>query len=153
MPEFLASTFGNLSPDDARLSGPGGAFSPVEHCWHLADLEREGFAERIRRLRAEVNPVLPDFDGARIAEERAYKTRSLSEGIESFREARLRNLQTLRSITSEEWLRSGNQDGMGVVMLCDLPTMMEAHDAAHRSEIDAWVCARAGGWTNDGGRA
>jgi len=110
----------------------------VEHCWHLADLEIEGFGERIRRLSEDVEPELPDFDGGRLAEERLYRTRSLADGIAAFRAARRENLRRLRSLTPEQWLRRGTQDGVGPVSLCDLPAMMAEHDAAHREEIEAW---------------
>lgn len=145
MPDFLHAQFASLPPSDALLPGPGDSFSPVEHCWHLADLERDGYAVRIRRLLSEVEPVLPDFDGARVAEERRYKSLSLTEGIEAFRMARLANLTALRSVVSEEnWSRPGFQEGVGIVTLCDLPAMMAAHDAAHRQEIDAWARSRSG---------
>ena len=69
MPVFLDEAFGGLSDTDARVAGADG-FTPVEQCWHLADLEREGYAVRIRRLLTEVEPALPDFDGERVAQER-----------------------------------------------------------------------------------
>jgi hypothetical protein len=121
--------------------GSGGAFSPVEHCWHLADLEREGYSVRIRRLRAEDHPALPDFDGAAIAWERHYRSRSVTEGIAAFRAARLANLGSLRAIAADEWARGGTQDGVGPIMLCDVPAMMAEHDAGHREEIAAWMRA------------
>jgi hypothetical protein len=142
MPEFLAARFGSLPADAARTPGPDGAFSPVEQCWHLADLEREGFGVRITRLRGEANPALPDFDGARIAAERHYRTRSLSEAVAAFRDARRTNLEVLGSLRAEEWSRSGEQEGVGKVALCDLPHMMAEHDRAHRAEIEAWSQAQ-----------
>lgn len=48
MPAFLTERFAPLSAEEARVPGPDGGFSPVEQCWHLADLEREGFGTRIR---------------------------------------------------------------------------------------------------------
>src|SRR5215470_1921827 len=78
MPDFLDVSLGELSAVDAALPGLDGAPSPVEQCWHLADLEREGYGSRIRRLLDESNPVLPDFDGARVARERKYAERRLS---------------------------------------------------------------------------
>jgi hypothetical protein len=135
MPAFLAERFSALTPEEAARPGPGGTFSPVEHCWHLADLEREGFAERIRRLRLEEEPRLPDFDGARVARERDYRRRSLGEGMALFREARDANLAALRALDAATWSRAGFQEGVGRIMLCDLPTMMAEHDASHRAEI------------------
>jgi hypothetical protein len=138
MPELLESAFSGLSTTDARLEGPDG-LSPVEQCWHLADLEREGYGTRIRRLLAEDEPVLSDFDGGRIARERDYKSLSLADGIEAFRRARAENLAILRRLSANEWQRRGTQDGVGRIGLCDVPAMMAEHDAVHRGEIDAWV--------------
>ncbi len=141
-PAFLEATFGQLSPADITRRGPGDTFSPVEHAWHLADLEREGYAVRIRRLIAEDDPELLGFDGARIAQERDYRSLDLPAAIQAFREARAANVRALRALTDEEWLRPGSQEGVGKLTLCDLPTMMAVHDLGHRQEIEAWLAAR-----------
>ena len=66
MPALLAEVVAGVPGSLVRVrSGP---FALVEQVWHLADLEREGFGERIRRLIAEEDPFLPDFDGAHLAE-------------------------------------------------------------------------------------
>ena len=143
MPDFLAERFASLSTHDARRPGPDDAFSPVEQCWHLADLEREGFGVRIRRLLEEEEPFLPDFDGARLARERQYGSRSIAEGLAAFRRERDANLAALRSVEREQWTRAGTQEGVGRVALCDLPSMMAEHDDAHRAEIEAWARARS----------
>ncbi len=142
MPAFVAERFAPLSADEAAVPGPGGAFSPVEHCWHLADLEREGFGARIRRLLTEADPYLPDFDGARVARERDYRRRSLAEGVASFRQERAANLARLRSLGAAQWSRAGTQEGVGRVALCDMPTMMAEHDESHRAEIEEWGRSR-----------
>ncbi len=138
MPEMLAETFGGLSAADALIEGADG-FTPVEQCWHLADLEREGYGVRIRRLLAEDEPVLPDFDGERVARERNYRSLSLSEGLAAFRQARAENIAALRRLSDHEWERRGTQDGVGRVALCDVPAMMAEHDEAHRKEIESWI--------------
>ena len=143
MPAFLAERFAALSADEAARPGPDGGFSPVEQCWHLADLEREGFAARIRRLLDDEEPFLPDFDGARLAQERRYLSRSLGEGVTAFKSARAANLALLRTVGPEQWSRAGTQEGVGRVALCDLPMMMAEHDASHRAEIEAWSRARS----------
>lgn len=138
MPAFLQETFGALTAAEARMPGPGSAFSPVEQVWHLADLEREGFAVRIARLQSETNPHLPDFDGAAIARQRNYRSRSLAEGLGAFEAARSANLQALQSLSPEAWLRSGTQAGVGAVSLCDMPVFLRQHDQAHIAEIEDW---------------
>jgi hypothetical protein len=142
MPGFLEAALGALSSAEAVVPGPDGTFSPVEQCWHLADLEREGYAARIGRLLSEDDPYLPDFDGDRVARERRYRTLSLAEGLHAFRKARAETLSKLRSIRNGEWERAGRQEGVGRVALCDLPAMIAEHDASHRGEIEAWLRGR-----------
>src|SRR5262245_54356822 len=138
MPEYLRENFAGLTSEQARTPGPDGAFSPVEQVWHLADLECEGFGVRIRRLLTESEPQLPDFDGTKIAAERDYRSLSLEEGLLVFTEARRKNLAALPTIDSPMWSRSGAQEGVGSVSLCDIPNFMLQHDSAHRAEIEAW---------------
>jgi len=142
MPEELARIFGTLSAAEARERGAGQAFAPVEQVWHLADLEHEGYGRRIERLLYESRPVLPDFDGDAVAAERDYRRRSMRDGLAAFAAARAANLARLERLRPEDWARSGTQDGLGEVMLCDLPVFMSQHDAAHRAEIEAWRAAR-----------
>jgi hypothetical protein len=113
----------------------GGGFSLVEQAWHLADLEREGFAERIDRLRGGGRPQLPDFDGARVAGERDYRHKALAEGVVLFRQTRHRNLEALRSLSPAEWEHEGEQEQVGPVRLRDIPRLMCEHDRGHRQEI------------------
>jgi len=145
MPDYLANAFAGLPLAlHARAAGAG-AFSPVEQVWHLADLEAMGFEERIHRLRSEPAPQLPDFAGDLVAQQRNYRALSLDEGLAAFRAARRRNLATLAGLAPEEWSRSGEQEGVGAVMLCDLPAMMAAHDESHRREIRDWLVHIGGG--------
>lgn len=135
---FLHESFDGLSPDEALLQGPNGSFSPVEQAWHLADLEREGFGLRIQRLQTEMNPALPDFDGARMAVERNYKSLSLAAGLAAFEASRRANISALGSLKAETWARHGTQEGIGSVALCDIPIFMRQHDQAHIQDIQAW---------------
>jgi hypothetical protein len=142
MPAWLAGHVRAAADDDAARRAPEGAFSLVEQAWHLADLEREGYGERIRRLRTDEGPRRPDFDGARVARERAYRTLPLGPALEAFAAARAANLDLLRSLDEAEWKCEGQQDGVGPVRLLDLPRMMAEHDAGHRKEIEellAWL--------------
>src|SRR4051812_13242061 len=88
MPQDLRSAAVRLTAEAAGIPPPGGGFSLVEQAWHLADLERDGYGERIRRLLDEDDPDLLDFDGARVAAERNYRIQSLDGGIAAFLAAR-----------------------------------------------------------------
>jgi DinB superfamily len=138
MSAYLHGRFDALTDEAARLPGPNGAFSPVEQAWHLADLEREGFGLRIRRLLDEDHPQLTDFDGARIARERNYRSLQLRDALEAFDSARRANIAALESLTTAAWVRAGVQESVGPVSLCDMPTFMAQHDEAHRHEIEQW---------------
>ena len=139
MPNYLELAFADLAPHDRRRNGVDGSFSPIEHVWHLADLEQQGFAARIQRLKIEICPALENFEGARIAREGDYKQRSWTQGIEVFRHTRSDNLSTLRNLDTEQWLRHGTQQGVGAISISDMPGLMAEHDDSHRSEIDAWL--------------
>lgn len=136
--DFLKDALRALGPRSKQENEDGG-FSLVEHLWHLADLEQEGFGARIARLRDEENPVLPDFDGDRIARERNYKSRDAAEGLDAFRAARQANLAAMRALTSEDWSRSGHLEDFGPITLRELPKLMREHDASHHAEITALV--------------
>ena len=137
MPALLRRLEPVFPEERARTRPAPDAFSFVEHVWHLADLEAEGFGARIRRLLAEESPELPDFDGARIAAERDYRSRGSAEGLAAFTEARLRNVASLRALTPDQRSRPGTQEGVGPVTLGEIPARMLDHDRSHRSEIEA----------------
>ena len=138
-PALLSAAAAAVTPEQARLRPAGGGFSLVENVWHLADLEREGYGVRIRRLLAEEEPALSNFDGDRLAQERRYQDRDLAEGLAAFAAARRRNLQKLREATASDWKRRGTHETLGRVALSDLPRMMAEHDRAHRAEILEWI--------------
>ncbi len=138
MPRYLDDLFAPLSDQQAVQPGPAELFSPVEQVWHLADLEREGFGARIDRLLQEHEPQLPDFDGTAVALARNYRALSLAQGLRAFEDARRENLAKLQRIPDSAWQRSGTQEGVGRVSLCDMPVFLLQHDAAHREEIQRW---------------
>jgi hypothetical protein len=136
-PALLARAAAELPEDTVRQRGTPGGFSFVEQVWHLADLEREAYGARIRRLLTEDEPRLSNFDGGRVARERQYQRRSLAEGLLAFTTARRRNIEALRDVSGADWKRSGEQEGVGTVTLADVPRMMAEHDRAHGEEIAA----------------
>ena len=134
-PSLLAQAAAELSPEQARWKPEGGGFSLVENIWHLADLEREGYGVRIRRLLTEEEPMLSDFDGDRAARERAYNGRDLAEGLVAFAGARARNIGILRGLRRADWKRRAVQESVGRISLEDVPRMMAEHDRAHSQEV------------------
>jgi hypothetical protein len=134
-PAMLARAVEDLSPSEVRRKPQAGGFSFLENVWHLADLEREGYGIRIRRILTEEEPSLSDFDGDRVARERRYNERDLAEGLIAFTQARARNVEALRRAARSQWKRHATQEGVGRVTLEDVPRQMTCHDAAHTREI------------------
>ena len=145
LPPLLEAVGAALIPDTLRVGGPDGAYSFTEHVWHLADLEREGYGVRITRLLSELDPVLPDFDGDRIAREREYASADPDLGVRLFAAARARNVERLRSIPPATLARTGAQEHVGRVALADVPAMMARHDQMHAGEIADLLERLAGG--------
>jgi DinB superfamily len=134
-PALLAQAAKALSPCEARRRPDESSFSFVENVWHLADLEREGFGLRIRRILSEENPALANFDGDRLAHERAYQEKDVERGLASFARARAQNLEALRRLRASDWKRSGSQEGVGRVSLADIPRLMAEHDRSHGADV------------------
>lgn len=110
-------------------------FALVEQVWHLADLEEEGYAVRIRRILSESNPSLADFHGGELAKERRYLEQPLAPALQRFEAARAANIATLSAATPEELRRAGRQEGVGEVTLARVAEMMAEHDASHAREL------------------
>lgn len=134
-PVLLARAAEGLCPGSARQRPAADGFSFVENVWHLADLEREAYAVRIRRILSEDAPLLSNFDGNRVARERAYREREVTAGIEAFAAARRANIETLRHLPTSAWNRRGVQDGHGPITLADVPRMMAEHDRSHTEDV------------------
>jgi DinB superfamily len=143
-PALLSRAAATLSPSQARCRPAGGGFSFVENVWHLADLEREGYGVRIRRILAEDTPALMNFDGDRVARERGYQDRDVARGIALFARARTQNLEALRRLSASDWKRAGALEGVGRVTLEDLPRMMADHDRSHGADVAALLAEARG---------
>jgi hypothetical protein len=144
-PALLAKAARATTRAESRRRPSAGGFSLVENVWHLADLEREGFGVRIRRILREGCPALLNFDGERIARERCYQERDLERGLALFARARAMNLEALRGLSSSDWGRAGAQEGVGRITLEDVPRMMAAHDKSHETEIAELIREIQGG--------
>jgi hypothetical protein len=134
-PALLARAAAALSPSESRRRPGADCFSFVENVWHLADLEREGFGLRIRRILAEENPALANFDGDRLARERKYQDKDVDRALALFARARAQNLEALRRLRRSDWKRSGSQEGVGRITLADIPRLMAEHDRSHGADV------------------
>ena len=124
-----------LTDEERRFRPTGVEFSALENVCHLLDIEREGYAERIRRLLGEDGPVLPDIDGSRLARERDYNNQKMETALAAFTSAREGNVRIVKSLASDQLERRGVLETVGPITLAELLRMMHAHDTAHRNDI------------------
>ncbi len=135
MPGFLHDVAGRVPGDRQRWKPGPEEFSLLEHVCHLRDLEREGYRVRIERILGEDRPLLPDFDGAKVARERDYLGESLPEALGGFGAARAHNLEVVSNLTAAQLGRSGLLDPGGEVTIEGLLARMCAHDEEHREQV------------------
>lgn len=136
-PNQLAHSTSGLSNQELRFQNSPEEFSVLENLCHLRDLERQGYTPRIRRILAEVDPALADFDGARVAAESDYNNEQPGSALEAFQAARQQNVAVLRTLTEGQLNREGNLAGVGKVTLRRLAEMICEHDEGHLADLRA----------------
>jgi len=136
-PKTVATLVKDLSADDLRVKKSPKEFSAIENICHLRDIEIEGYTPRISRILKEYKPRLPDIDGGRLAVEREYQTKDLSEALQSFANARNLNTEILKGLVAEQWDREGSMEGVGSITIRGLLIMMRDHDADHIRELSS----------------
>jgi DinB family protein len=138
-PSRLLSHFQSISPSSLRTRANPDMFSMTEQACHLRDLEEEAFAVRLSRMISEANPEMKDFDGARIAIERAYNEQDGGEALAAFTRARERNVETISTLDDSILSRTGMLEGVGEITLRRLISMMREHDEGHLEEIETLI--------------
>ena len=134
-PHEVARIIAEMSAQALRIRPSPEEFSAIESICHLRDIEIEGYSIRIRRILAEDRPSLPDIDGARLAIERDYNNQEVSEAMASLTLARLQNVSVLRHLDEDQFLRTGDLEGLGRVTIGKLLLMMREHDDSHVEEL------------------
>src|SRR6185295_5591059 len=120
---------------ELHLQNSPDEFSVLENICHLRDLELQGYSPRIKRILAERDPALADFDGARVAAESSYNSEQPGVALAAFQTARRANVEKLRGLTEEQLRREGTLEGVGSVTLRRLAEMMREHDEGHLDDL------------------
>jgi hypothetical protein len=134
-PGIIRRMAAELLERELRWKPEAEEFSLLEQVCHLRDLETEGYAARIKRMLAEDEPALADFDGARISRERDYNKQDFEQAIRDFSQARAENVRVARSLSPEQLNRRGLLEGAGSITLKKLFLLMREHDRSHRAEL------------------
>jgi hypothetical protein len=135
-PRHIRQFAAEMAEQDLRWKPSSDEFSVVEQVCHLRDLEREGYSARIRKMLAENQPKLPDFDGGRIAKERDYNKQDFESAYQEFARAREDNVRVMNTLSPEQLNRSGVLEGVGTITVERLFQLMREHDQSHRKELN-----------------
>jgi len=136
-PNQLANSTSGLSNAELRFQNSPDEFSVLENICHLRDLELQGYTPRIRRILAEPDPALADFDGARVAAESSYNNEQPGLALQALKNARRENVEVLRALTEGQLNREGTLAGVGTITLRQLAEMMREHDEGHLADLQA----------------
>jgi hypothetical protein len=134
-PNQLAKSTSGLSNAELRFQNSPDQFSVLENICHLRDLELQGYTPRVRRILAEPDPALADFDGARVAAESNYNSEQLDAAMLAFQTARRENVEILQTLTDAQLSREGTLEGVGSVTLRRLAELMREHDEGHLEDL------------------
>lgn len=148
-PQQLEAYF-DVIPADARNWKPDSwegipsePFSAIEQICHVRDIEVDGYHERFRRALQEANPTLENVDGETLAVERAYAAAEPAEVFAAFRAAREKTLETISTLTAEQFDRTAVFDGAPITVR-GLVHMLCSHDQQHLAGLQ-WLMARIDG--------
>jgi hypothetical protein len=134
-PKRLTNFTAGLSNAEFRWQNSPDEFSALENICHLRDLELQGYTPRIRRILAEANPALADFEGTRVAAESNYQSEQPAIALKAFETARRENVAVLRALTEGQLERVGALQGVGRITLKRLAEMMREHDEGHLEDL------------------
>jgi DinB superfamily len=141
MPEALERRLAGLSDPQLRFKPAPDTFSVLENVCHLRDIEVEGYALRLQLLLTQEYPLLPDLNGAELAEERDYNSQKLRPALKGFVDARHGCLGVLANLTAADLVREGHLEKVGDVTLGRLLELWVAHDKDHLKELDQLLAA------------
>lgn len=135
-PEVVAVSTTGASGAQIDFSPAPGRWSVRQIACHLADAEVLG-AIRFRRLIAEENPDLGDWDRDAWAEKLGYNKRKISHALDVFRRTRADNYELLTSLPEEVFSNAGTHPMRGTMTLLDLLRLYAEHAEKHAQQIMA----------------
>lgn len=101
---------------------------------HLCDSEIV-CGHRIRRVLAEENPVLTNYDQDKWASRLNYGKRNLSHAVELFRLLRKSTAELFQEMDDSDWDRVGFHDQNGRMSLIEIVRLYAEHCENHVSQI------------------
>jgi hypothetical protein len=136
-------------PEEARKWRPGeGKWSAHEIVCHCGDAETVA-ATRLRFLLAEKDPVIQAYDQAAWAKDLRYHEFPLEPSLESVRATRAHTTNLLRTLSTDDWTKTGRHSESGLWDVDRWLTIYSEHVHRHADQIDRALAA----WRESGSPA
>jgi hypothetical protein len=136
-PPAVRESCTGLTEEDARWKPGVGKLSVIEHLQHMADMEREVFGVRIRRVLTEDNPRLDPVDQDHLVEEDRIRDRPWADVLEEWAALRAENLRVVEQTTEAEWKRPVRHPELGdKSTFADVVARWSRHDGDHLRQIE-----------------
>jgi hypothetical protein len=120
---------------------PSEHFNALEQVCHVRDIETDGYHVRLRRTLDEQHPRLASIDSEALALERNYVAEDADAALAAFRAARARTLALLGGLAPDQWRRTADFEGYGVVTLQGLVHYLCSHDQQHLAGLQ-WLLGK-----------
>ena len=139
-PSVMKSVLGHLGPNDPRWDARPDPerFTLREMVAHVADWDPI-FLGRVEKMKSESNPMLESVDEGALAIEHGYSNQDPVANLDRLAASRPKLVSALRSVSPEDWDRTGHRQFVGDVSLFQLATMIIGHDAYHLRQAAAFV--------------
>ncbi|MGA9352845.1 MAG: DinB family protein [Terriglobales bacterium] len=134
-PQHVEELTKGLSDPQLSWRADPEVFSLRENVLHLRDIDVEGYEKRIRLILTEDNPVLPDVNGRKLAQERDYNAQPLQPALDDLRRSRAASMESLKGCSVEDLQRQAQMQGVGVIGLRRLLELWIEHDAQHIADM------------------
>jgi len=133
--EILGHILKNISEQQAHnlQDGPEG-WSIIEIVCHLRDFD-EFFYQRAQMMLEQEHPQLPAYDHEAIAIERKYRNEELAYAYYDLKESRERFVEFFKSLTDEQWERTGIHPERDSFTMTDAVQQVGLHDIDHIEQI------------------
>jgi uncharacterized damage-inducible protein DinB len=141
-PSLLADLIANLSGERLTTRPAPDKWSVSEILAHLAE-DEIATAWRYRQMIEHSGIPLAGFDQDLWARLGNYPGRDPHDSLALFRLLRNANLEFLRTLSPEQWDRSGIHAERGRITVRDLVTHMAGHDANHVQQIQTILSSTA----------
>ena len=130
--DAVVAALDGATDEDLDRHGPAGwSARMVVH--HLADSETTAYV-RLRRLIAEEAPLLQDYDEEAFAR-RLHYDRPIAADLAVLGAVRAASLELLRSLTPDEWQRSGTHSAAGAYSVDRWLRTYATHSPDHAEQI------------------